>query len=377
MCVAMVSTFPPDRCGIGRFTWSLAGALNRVPGVSVEIARLVGPFSPPADPTTPVVMEFDPDSPVSVQVAARRLGTADAVVVQHEFGIYGGDDGAAVVNLVDAIAAPVTVVLHTVLPEPSPNQHRIIQALARSADTLIALSSSAEDLLISRYSVDPAMVTVIPHGSQWAPLPVVHRPRRNLLTWGLLGPGKGIERAIAAVAGLRSVRSEVVYRIVGQIHPSVLRHSGQAYRHHLEGLVRNAGLDGQVVFDDRYQSERDLLGVVADSDIVLLPYDNREQICSGVLTEAVAAGKPVVATAFPHAIEMLGSGSGFVVDHDHPTAMTDALTTLMTDELAYRRAAGAATQLGTTLSWDTVAHRYADLLARQLTSQSNRADVSA
>ncbi len=373
MRVAMVSTFPPDRCGIGRFTWSLADAMCQVPGVSVEIARLVGPYSAASAPGSPVVMAFDPDSPVSVRVAARRLSQADSVVIQHEFGIYGRNDGESVVDLVNGIDAPVAVVLHTVLPEPSPGQRRIIEALAASADTLIALSSSAESLLISGYGVDPAQVLVIPHGSQWSPLPVIHRSRRKLLTWGLLGPGKGIERAIAAISGLTAMRSEVEYRITGQLHPSVLRHSGQAYRRQLEDLVRAAGLEGQVIFDDRYQSERDLLSVVADADIVLLPYDNREQICSGVLTEAVAAGRPVVATAFPHAVEMLGSGAGIVVDHDDSAAMTRAIATLMGDELAYRRAAGAAGQLGATLSWNTVAHRYVERLA----SGSNREDVIA
>lgn len=359
---AVVSTYPPDRCGIGRFSWSLSSAMRRIPGISVDIVRLVGPGDAGSD-APEVVMELDPRSPVAVRAAARRLGRADVAIIQHEFGIYGPDDGAAVVDLVDALDTPAIVVLHTVLSDPSANQRAILRALAHSADGLVALSGSAEDLLIERYGIHPATVTMIPHGSSWAPQPVTPRPRRRLLTWGLLGPGKGIERAIGAVADLDIPSPGAVYRVVGQIHPSVLRRSGPAYRVHLEELAASTGLGDGVVFDDRYQDEAGLLRAVANADVVILPYDNKEQISSGVLIEALAAGRPVVATAFPHAIELLGGGAGIVVDHDDPAAMTDAIATLLTDELAYRRAADCAAEMGAKLGWDAVADRYAKLLA--------------
>lgn len=359
---ALVSTYPPDRCGIGRFSWSLSAAMRRLPGVSVDIVRLVGPGDASSE-FPEVVMELDPRSPVAVRSAARRLGRADAAIIQHEFGIYGPDDGAAVVELVSAIDIPKIVVLHTVLRTPSRNQRAVTRALAGSADGLVALSRSAEELLVNRYGIDPAMVTMIPHGSSWAPQPVTPRPRRNLLTWGLLGPGKGIERAISAVADLDVPDPGAVYRILGQIHPSVLRRSGPAYRTQLEKLVAAKGLGDGVQFDDRYQDESGLLRAVAAADVVILPYDNKEQISSGVLTEAVAAGRPVVATAFPHAVEMLSGGAGIIVDHDDPAGMTDAIASLLTDELAYRRTADCAAELGAKLGWDAIAGRYAKLLS--------------
>jgi glycosyltransferase involved in cell wall biosynthesis len=359
---ALVSTYPPDRCGIGRFSWSLSTAMRRLPGVSVDIVRLVGPGDI-SSKVPDVVMELDPRSPVAVRSAARRLGRADVAIVQHEFGIYGPDDGAAVVDLVSALDIPAIVVLHTVLRDPSLNQRAITRALAASADGLVALSGSAEDLLVNRYGIDPALVTMIPHGSSWAPQPVTPRPRRNLLTWGLLGPGKGIERAISAVADLDIPGPNAVYRIVGQIHPSVLRRSGPAYRTHLEELVADNGLGDGVRFDDRYQDEAGLLRAVAAADVVILPYDNKEQISSGVLIVAGAAGRPVVATAFPHAIELLGGGAGIIVDHDDPAAMTEAIATLLTDELAYRRTADCAAELGKKLGWDAIAGRYTKLLS--------------
>lgn len=363
--ISIVSTYAPRRCGIARFTASLVAAMNRVaPHLATEVVRLVDSTDPELDapPGSPVSMAFDPDCPVSVRTAARHLDRADVVVIQHEYGIYGGDDGAAVLDLVDQVHAPIVSVLHTVLTDPTPRQASILRGLA-DAGTVVVPSESARLALARTFGIDPADVVVIPHGSVWRPLPINPEPRRTVLTWGLLGPGKGIERGIAAVAKLRHLEPKVRYRIVGQTHPVVLRHSGHAYRDSLERLVEHHALDDHVEFVDRYLDDEELYRLVAGADIVLAPYDNSEQICSGVLAEAVAAGRPVVATRFPHAVELLGTGAGVVVAHDDITEMADALQMLLDDRRTYDEAAHVARRLGAELSWDAVAVSYTRLVS--------------
>ncbi len=361
--VGMIGTYPPRRCGIASFTHSLVSALGRQPEVAVGVVGLIEPGDSPSISRPEVITEIDPSSRHGIASASARLNGADVVIVQHEFGIYGADDGASVIDLVSQLHCPVVVVLHTVLTDPTPGQRAVIEGLARAADGFVALSRAARDRLITHYRVEPSRVVVVPHGSSWTVQPPQVPPRRRLLTWGLLGPGKGIERAIDAIATLDLPGPPVTYRVAGQIHPMVLARYGDSYMQHLERRIAAGGLGNQVVFDNRYQDDDDLLRVVAAADVVILPYDNSQQVSSGVLTEAISAGRPVVATAFPHAIEMLDGGAGIVVDHDDRTAMSQAIASLLTDELAYRRAADAAAAIGADLGWDAIARRFTELLA--------------
>ncbi len=360
--MGMIGTYPPRRCGIASFTHSLVSALGRRRDVTVGVVGLIGPADTSRNLHREIITEIDPGSPQGIASAAARLRGADVVVIQHEFGIYGADDGASVLDLVARLHCPVVVVLHTVLTDPTPGQRAIIDGLGRVADGFVALSQSAHDRLITHYRIEPSRVAVVPHGSSWTVQPPLVPPRRRLLTWGLLGPGKGIERAIDAIATLDLPGPPVTYRVAGQIHPTVLAQYGDSYMQHLERRIAAGGLGNQVVFDNRYQDDDHLLGVVAAADVVILPYDNTQQISSGVLTEAISAGRPVVATAFPHAIEMLHGGAGIVVDHDDRTGMSRAIATLLTDELAYRRAADAAAAISGDLGWDAIARRFTDLL---------------
>lgn len=360
--VAMVTTYPPSRCGIARFSHSLNRALARI-GAPAEVLRIVRPGDQAAHPSSGVVMEFDPDADISVDLVRRRLRNFDAVVVQHDFGLYGRDDGAMVERLVENADLPVITVLHTVVADPSPSQRRIIASLARHSSTLVAPSQSAADALAVRYGLDPRLFSVIPHGCGWQAAPPNRSPRRRLLSWGLLGPGKGIERAVEAVSHLRDLEPQPLYHVAGQLHPLVMRSSGRCYRSMVEELVESLDVVDLVDFDARYQTEDGLRSVVADADVVVIPYDNREQVCSGVLTEALAAGRPVVATDFPHARELLSGGAGFLVDHDDIHQMAAAIRLLLVDDDIYESAVNAARRVAAPLGWDVVAGRYAQLLA--------------
>lgn len=357
LSLSIVSTYPPNRCGIGRFSHSLVQALAETgPDTRVAVAKICRLPERLSDATVEVT--FDPVSPVARRTAARRLNRSDAVILQHEYGLYGPDDGWAVLDLVRWIDAPLVSVVHTVRPFPSRRQSEIIEGLGRSG-LLVALSNVARHQLVSAYDVDPAAVHVIPHGSPWSPVRPGTGPRRRLVTWGLLGPGKGIERALHALARLR-LHPQVTYDIVGQTHPNVLARHGQDYRRSLQRLASRLDLEDRVRFVDRYVSDRELQAMAAASDLIVLPYDNDEQVCSGVLTDAVASGRPVVATSFPHAREFAAAGCGRAVEHD-PAALAEAIEEMLTDETAYQAAVSAATRISPSLSWSGVAGAFLDL----------------
>jgi glycosyltransferase involved in cell wall biosynthesis len=358
--VGIVSTYPPTRCGIARYTSALVSHLGQgAPDLEVDIVRVIDD-GPPISGLGRVGMEFDPRSAVSVRAAARHLDRCDVVIIQHEYGIFGDDDGEAVLDLADQVRTKLVTVAHTVVSQPSDRQRRILLDL-HDRSSMVVLSEAARSALAASYGIPRSEVAVIPHGSLWTPAPPKRGERRDVITWGLLGPGKGLENAIEAVAMLRDLEPRLRYRIVGRTHPVVARREGAAYRRKLEDLVISLRLDDVVEFVDRYLDDDELYRLVADSHAVVTPYETVEQVTSGVLVDAVAAGRPVVATRFPHAVEMLNGGAGLVVEHE-PTSLADALRSLLEDDHLYERAVNAAASRSSEISWETGARAYADLV---------------
>lgn len=358
--VGLVSTFPPTRCGIGRFASSLVASLTTIdPSLAIEVIRLECTKDSRVA-RGEVVMEVDPNSDVGTRAAVRHLNRCTVALIHHEYGIYGANDGSAVVDLVAGLEVPTIAVLHTVLPSPTPRQRSIVESLARNA-TVVVMCDSAARLLQERYSVPPEAIEVIHHGAHWQAQPVNHQPRRELITWGLLGPGKGIERSIRAVARLSDVDPPVRYRIVGRTHPAIAARHGYEYRRLLQEMVDDLGVGEVVEFVDRYVSDDELFDFVRRSDVVVVPYDNHDQVSSGVVTEAVGLGRPVVATRFPYSEEVVGQGAGIVVEHD-AESLAAAIRSLLEDPVSYERAARKAAQLSSKLSWPRVAKEYSRLI---------------
>lgn len=184
-----------------------------------------------------------------------------------------------------------------------------------------------------------------------------------ILTWGLLGPGKGIEFAIDALAELRDLDPAPRYLVVGQTHPRVAAREGEAYRDSLRARALSRGVEDLVEFDDGYVDKESVLASIREADVVLLPYESRDQVVSGVLVEAIASGKPVVATPFPHAVELLSVGSGILVPHDDPSSIARALRALLTDPRRADAAAAVARRQAEPLLWENVGKKYRQLIA--------------
>ncbi|MDT4932759.1 MAG: hypothetical protein QOK11_651 [Pseudonocardiales bacterium] len=365
-----VSTYPPTLCGLATFTASMYAELVTAGGDKGSVIRAVE--AQQRRPGPEVVGELVAGDAASALRAARLLNDGDIAIVQHEYGVFGGPDGDEILLLLKELTIPSVVVLHTVLTEPTAHQREVLEAVAALADAVVTMTATARDRLAARYAVDMTKVSVIPHGAP--PVRNTHAPvfrtgRPNVLTWGLIGPGKGIEWVIEAMAALRDLDPAPHYTVAGQTHPKVLLREGEAYRAGLVDRVNALGLSASVSFESHYRSGPALADLISSADIVVLPYDSTDQVTSGVLIEAVAALKPVIATRFPHAEELLGGGAGLLVPHKDPDAIADALRTLLGRRDLAADMARAAVASAPELLWPAVAERYRELADRLITAR--------
>jgi glycosyltransferase involved in cell wall biosynthesis len=364
----LVGTYPPTECGLATYTANVRAALaDRID--RVEVVRLVDARDRPTD-APEVVAEWLRGDDRAVGHALRATVGADAVLLQHEFGIYPGPDGAEVVDFVERCAVPVFTELHTVLERPTERQRSIVERLGGWSRLIIVHSAVAQARLLSTHDIDPGRVAIVPHGATLNLGPGAEpRPERfepMLLTWGLLGPGKGIEHGIEAVALLRAKGTDVRYVIAGETHPNVLAREGERYRDQLTALAARCGVADLVEFDDAYRGWDALRALVRSATVVLLPYDSREQVTSGVLVEALASGRPVVATAFPHAVELSTTGAVAVVPHGSPLACADAIGRIVTDDGLRGRMEAAARRVGADHDWPIIGARLHGVMASEL-----------
>lgn len=367
-----ISTYPPTQCGLATFTSALAQALVASGVDDIRVARLLDAPQRPAG--AEVVAEVLSTGQARSAGSVEQLNGCDVVIVQHEFGVYGGPDGEDVLRLLAELRVPTIVVLHTVLARPSPHQRTVLESVIDAASAVVTMTGTARERLAANYQVDLSRVSIIAHGAFEPPdlsanLSAVFRNSQpTVLTWGLLGPGKGLEWGIEAFALLSDLRPTPRYLVAGQTHPKVLEQQGESYRDGLGRLIQRRGLSASVSLDGRYRDTRSLSQLVASADVVLLPYDSTDQVTSGVLIEAVAAGRPVVATRFPHAVELLSGGGGLLVPHRDPVAIAAALRTVLTRPEIASAMSSAASAAAPGLRWSTVADQYRQLAAGLISS---------
>jgi len=365
----MLSTYPPTACGLATFSSALARALE-AQGHRTRIVRVTEHATEPVA-VNRVAGTLVNGSGASVRRAAAMLSDADTAIVQHEYGIFGGRDGEEVLDVIRGVTVPVITVLHTVPLEPTPNQRRILEEISRWSSRVVVLTRCARDRLVGRYSVDDDAVETIPHGAivvddvdHDTSMGARDDTRPELLSWGLLGPNKGIEHVIDAVAALHAQGHSVRYTIAGMTHPKVVQVHGEAYRHGLVERARARGIGHLVSFDPTYRGPDDLARYLATSSVIVLPYASADQVVSGVLVDSIAAARPVISTAFPHAVELLSSGAGLLVRHDDSDGLEQAIRAATSDRRLLDTMADTARGLADQHRWSRVAARYADLSSR-------------
>ena len=365
MHVAVIGTYPPTRCGIATFTADVEHALTEV-GVRVSVIVVdPDPSQVTAHPAgdLPTIVSGDRSS---YRSAARWLNESDVdlVLVEHEFGIHGGVDGAHVLDLTEHLQIPYVVTLHTVLTRFTATQSAILQTLCGHAAGITLFTATARQMVLEQEFARSSALTVVPHG---APVELYRPTGRSLRTelglgdddaivstFGLLSPGKGIEIAIAAMRQIATEMPHVRYVIAGRTHPGVQRTAGEQYRAELQTLVASLGLDEHVRFVDRFLTVDEIAELLSVTKVFLTPYRNADQIVSGALTFAIAAGCPVVSTPYRYGVDMVGHGAGMVVPFDDPDAFAAATLALLTDGPQRASALGTAAAVSATLSWPAV-----------------------
>ena len=384
MRVGLVSTYPPRPCGIGTFSSDLREALLGADGVSaVDLVAIVRDDH--VEQASEVVTRIHQDQRGDYAAAARVLERRgdDVVVIQHEYGIFGGHEGAHVLSLAAEVRQPIVVTLHTVLSAPSVRQAETLRALCDLATLVCVFTETARRMILESRLVSPERVRVVPHGGPSQLLPradvpgrpaapsrrdhgeaqsAVRTDRSVLATFGLISPGKGIEVAIAAMPAIIARHPNVVYVVAGQTHPEVAKLHGEEYRISLERLARDLDVGDHIVFDDRFLSIEDLSEMLSDTTVYLTPYRSREQIVSGALTFAIVAGCPTVSTPYYYAEDVLASGAGVLVPFDDPAALAAAVIDLLDDPRQLERTRAEARAVGSELTWPQVGRQTAEVL---------------
>lgn len=371
-----VNTYPPTHCGIATFSSSLIAAIQEAGDNSTSVIRLVDSDNEEVtnSNSTDVVSVIRAGNPESLSHAVSLLNELDIAIIQHEFGIYGGVDGEEAITLLQGLRIPTIVVLHTVLADPTDNQRAVFLKICSLASAVVTMSKSAQHQLVANYLIDPRKIYSIPHGAR----PIANSEYKEfgdsplILTWGLIGPGKGIEWAIEAMHKIRNLKCSPRYVVAGRTHPKVLERNGESYRKGLQNRINDLGLNKTVLLQGEYMSSATLDELISKAALVLLPYDSTEQATSGVLIEAIAAGRPVVATRFPHASELLSTGAGIVVCHRNPTAMADAIRAILEEPDLAQKMSNQAKVMAAELLWPAVATKYIRLASRLI-----RAEVAA
>jgi glycosyltransferase involved in cell wall biosynthesis len=367
--IGFVGTYPPRRCGIATFTRDLAAGMQsadaRVDPLVVAVTDAGSEYDYPRE----VEYQLRQGTKGNYARAAELVNYKAVrwVSLQHEYGIYGGDDGSYILDFLSALRLPAAVTLHTVLDQPSPSQRAIVQSMAKVA-RLVVMSGVAADLLARRYDLR-AKVDIIPHGiPDLAPRDQEGLKarfgvsgRRMLLTFGLLGPNKGIETVIRALPAVISAFPDLVYFVVGATHPAVLRQHGEAYRTSLERLAERWGVREHVVFRDQYVTTDELCSYLQATDVFVSPYLSAAQVTSGALSYAMGAGAAVVSTPYWHAQELLADGRGRLFPFGDAPALAATVGALFDDPAELARVRKRAYAHTRSFTWPSVGKQYLGL----------------
>lgn len=358
--LSMLSPYPPTACGLSTFSASLQKALSAL-GYPVRMVR-VHDGGLESDCGVSVAGVLVHGVLPTVRRAALVLSQADVAIIQHAFNAYGGRDGEEVLDVMRLVEAPMVSVLHDIPARPTPNQQRILEEIACRSAAVVALTHSAHARLLATYGVDADRIVVIPHGVvSRRPRPLPMRRPPQTLSWGLLRPGKGFETAIDAIALLAEAGMSVQYTIAGMTHPREARLHGERYRLSLRDRACDHGIRHLVNFDYAFRGSDHLARYVASSSVVVVPYDSTDQVVSGVLVDSIAARRPIIATRFPHACELLSHGAGRLVDSGDAAAMANALKEVLQDHEVRASMESATGRLAVRHDWAIVARAYARL----------------
>ncbi|KYD21550.1 glycosyltransferase family 4 protein [Parageobacillus toebii] len=375
--IAYVSTYPPRRCGIATFTEHLLESVSAA-GKRRDVDLVIVLYNESDDDSVyrnnPKFWPLAAQDRAAYTRMAERVNHSDVsvVVLQHEFGIFGGEAGEYILDFVRALKKPLVTTFHTIFADPQPPYRRIQQEIADASDAIVVMNRQAISYLTRAFNLPESKIFYIPHGS---PKPLSEerdRLRRRLgfegrkvmFTFGLLNRGKGIESVISALPGVVREVPETLYVIAGQTHPEVKKREGEAYREELQEMIRRLGLEENVRMIDRYFSEEELIAYLTACDLYVTPYPGMQQITSGTLAYAVGVGRPVLSTPYEHARDLLRGCEELLLPYGDTEAWERQLRRLLADDAALRQWEERIRKIGETTHWPRVGEQHLQLFAK-------------
>lgn len=376
--MTFLSTYPPRVCGLATFTEDL---VNEVDKTALIRPNVIAVTNTEEYEDSRVVAKLSQHDHASYLKTARWANThTDLLVIEHEYGIFGGECGEYIIDLAKNLTIPFIITTHTVLMDPSPKQQLVLHELGRLSAIVVTMAESAVPLLIATYGIEPSKIAVIAHG---VPSLLV-KPRKELKvrygfedkqvisSFGLISPAKGLEYGIEAVAKVVSEYENLIYLILGKTHPCVNEQYGESYRDSLITLAERLGVKDNIRFIDKYLTKEEVMTYLTLSDMYMTPYLSKEQAVSGTLAYAVGCGRVVVSTPYRYAQELLGDGRGMLAEFSNSDSLALCIRSVLQNPLQKKEMERKTLAVGQTMTWAKVAGCYTKLVSSILSKTQER-----
>ena len=373
--IAFLGTYVPRECGIATFTKDLVDSVDLLGQFAPARVIAVNEKETIYDYDTRVKQQIRQDFEEDYIQAAKYVNSSrtNAVNVQHEFGIFGGEWGEYILSFLQNVNKPIITTLHTVQPDFDSKARKVLEEIAARSDAIAVMAKVAKNIL-KKYKVPEEKISVIQHGCPDIPFvasnsikpPLGLKGRIVLSTFGLINAGKGIEYALQALPTLVEKFPNIIYLVIGETHPEVRKKEGENYRMYLIKLVEQLGLKNHVRFHNRFLARRELIRYLQATDVYITPYLGANQISSGTLVYALGAGKAVVSTPYLHAKEVLSRGRGLLCEFRNPDSITNEVKKLLENKELRRNMEKKAYRYSRGFTWPEVAKKYADVFKQAI-----------
>ncbi len=376
-----ISSYIPRKCGIATYTRDLTRAIDLInPYCESRIIAMVKPEDKIKYPPE-VKFEINQYDIGSYIKAANYINKsiADIVVLEHEFGLYGGEFGEYIIKLVERIKKPLIVTTHTIPDNPDEGYGRALKDVIKFTDKVIAMMPESIQKLVKKYNYPVDNIEIIPHGVPDIVMEPNEKYKRKkglkdkiiLGNINLLSEIKGIEYIIEALGVIKKQFPGVLYLIIGQTHPVVLKIEGEKYRNFLKRKIKNLNLEENVKFINKYMTLEELVSWLKAIDIYITPYLDPQQSASGALAYAIGAGKACISTPYLYAKEVLASGRGVIVPFRNSGAIANAVIDICRNPEKKLKLEKKAYEFGRLMTWYNVALQHLKLFNEVLDIHEN------